>query len=624
MAHLRSWRPSGQRAADLAACLLGEPRIASHPIAPALLPLLCEPTGISSSGYPYVASPVWEHFRDTIPILFRCGLQVLACLGDVESTIASWDDVGDDMASTRRACGVARQVVLTGCITAPSDLWILRQVLSTLAFFGITEALLAGDAIVPSVCACQIAGREVVLDAQELDTDLHFLLARGMVEQYDQAFRIAGHPQVHALLRHVEAAQPGEGDEDHPLVLWQRLFAGECLEARAQRRLATLASLARPRRDLRQNHWIPHVEEVDVGFCLLPVVLALRACGLGDARDRGTTIAVDALGTNHPELWRGAMAILVAAGWLEPTGEHFGVTELGERGFRRAAGPFGIIAAYHRYLRHGVDILLHGRRDIWVSRAENVGASQDANRASFRLANDLLDRFCRDTGFRYGVFIEHAIGRGEATRQRFGRPGGDGLRYVGADLEDAAIEAAVREQQRGALPPGMIFVRRADIGRPHLLIDAMVAAGISPHGAVMLVGNGFHEVRDQDDAGMVAVFQGYHDAGILLIFTEESALSVDDLRATAWNTYHAGFKYVHEKSRQELRPAERAPLPSRLGHPLRAPWTECARRAGYVRATRYCHKSRTIYPSAPPGGHNPSVHVIHFFVPASIAQALRF
>src|SRR3989304_3445856 len=107
--------------------------------------------------------------------------------------------------------------------------------------------------------------------------------------------------------------------------------------------------------------------------------------------------------------------------------------------------------------------------------------SQDANRATFEQANDSLDRFCGDTGFQYGVFIEHAIGRGEATRQRYARSGG-ALHSVGADLEDAAIDAAMEEQRRGALPGNMVFVRQADIGRPGALLSAPRSAGLSPGG----------------------------------------------------------------------------------------------------------------------------------------------
>ena len=137
----------------------------------------------------------------------------------------------------------------------------------------------------------------------------------------------------------------------------------------------------------------------------------------------------------------------------------------------------------------------------------------------------------------------------------------------------------------------------------------------------MLVGNGFHEVRDQTDTGMTEVFQAYEQAGIVLLFTEENALSIDDLRATAWNTYHAGFKYVHEKSGQGLRPAEPGP-PVRLGKPLRAAWSRCASDAGYVRADAYSSRTRTIYPYPPGRGHNPAISVNHFFVPQRIAERL--
>jgi hypothetical protein len=138
----------------------------------------------------------------------------------------------------------------------------------------------------------------------------------------------------------------------------------------------------------------------------------------------------------------------------------------------------------------------------------------------------------------------------------------------------------------------------------------------------MMVGNGFHEVRNQSDETMVEVFKGYARAGFILLFTEENALSVDDLRATAYNTYHAGFKYVHEKSGQGLRPSEPRPKP-RLGKPLRAPWSLCAKQAGYTRLDVYCTRTRTIYPHKPASGHNPSISVNHFFVPDLILAEIE-
>ena len=128
----------------------------------------------------------------------------------------------------------------------------------------------------------------------------------------------------------------------------------------------------------------------------------------------------------------------------------------------------------------------------------------------------------------------------------------------------------------------------------------------------MMVGNGFHEVRASSDAHMIRVFEGYAKAGILLLFTEESALSLDDLLSTAWNTYHAGFKYVHERSGQGLRPAQ--PARSRI-EDLPLSWTECAEAAGYRRLDRWCSRSRTIYPHPTADGRNPSISENHFFLP---------
>jgi hypothetical protein len=385
--------------------------------------------------------------------------------------------------------------------------------------------------------------------------------------------------------------------------------------------LLDLGQGARRRVDVAQDHWIADRDELGLGYLLLPIVLGLRAA------ERTAPLAEDALvhpvewSRPHPVAAAGALEVLTAAGWTRRDGEAYRVTAVGARGFAKGPGPFGIIEAYHPYMQRARDILLSGPSGAWVSRGENVGASQDANRASFMEANDSLDRFCKDTGFRYTVFVEHAIGRGEATRQRWERSG-DAIRYVGADLEDAAIDAAVEEQRKGALPEAMLFVRNADIGRPETLLAALRREGLEPEGAVMMVGNGFHEVRGQDDENMIAVFRGYHDAGVVLVFTEESALSIDDLRATAWNTYHAGFKYVHDKSGQALRPAEPSPRPPRLGRPMLAPWSECARRAGYVRASAWSTRTRTVYPYTPKGGFNPSISVNQLVVPAPLAARL--
>ena len=179
----------------------------------------------------------------------------------------------------------------------------------------------------------------------------------------------------------------------------------------------------------------------------------------------------------------------------------------------------------------------------------------------------------------------------------------------------------MKAQHDGRLPSNMAFIRRADIGNADYLIDKLAAYNASPQGAIMLVGNGFHEVRQQTDEFMIEMFRVYAKAGLILLFTEENALSVDDLRATAWNTYHTGFKYVHEKSGQGLRPAYPRESPH-MGRPLPASWNECASKAGYVRLESYCSRTRTIYPYAIKGRRNPSISVNHFFIPEALAESL--
>lgn len=586
---------------------------ANDPVARRLAALCALPAGTSTAGFPFLSQEAWEILRDEVAHLFAQGQRVLDMAAKLEAALPA-DAAGEN---ARRGLTVVRQVVHTAAITAPPDLWLLRNLLANLSSLGLTRRLLAGDAIVPAHCDADGAR----LSPRELEVDLTFLQARGLVESYGDSFRIAGHPRARQILERFGALGPAQVVS--ATSLWRQLFTGKDLSAQESQTLTDLGERPPRRTDERQNHWLPTVEEVDLGWRLLPLVLGLRAAGSAAAPKEGGLLEATALAPDRPDLAAGALRILEACGWVRSAGADRGrITTLGARGLTRAAGPFGIIETYHPYLQHGADILRGADVRAWVHRDENVAASQEANRASFTRAHDSLDAFCRDTGFRYQVFIEHACGRGEATRLRRERSGDDAVRYFGADLEDAAIAAAQEEQRAGNLPRNMAFVPRADIGRPEALLEALHAHGALAEGAVMMVGNGFHEVRDQSDERMIEVFAGYERAGIVLLFTEENALAIEDLRATAWNTYHAGFRWVHEKSGQGLRPATpRAPRHG--GHALRAAWDDCARRAGYVRADAWCTRSRRIYPTTQPDGHNPAVSVNHFFVPARIAARLH-
>ena len=552
------------------------------PSAEGIARVLRFPIGTTSRGYPFLDKRGWQVFRDTVDHLFTGGARMLEVLTRLEGEVG--DREGAEWDAVRGAMRVAGQVTRTASITAPPDLWLVARVTSNLAALGLCERLLIGEALYPAHCECD----GEALDEAQLETDLTFLLSarlrRGVRRRLPRGGALVGALGAPPRRRR----GPRRGRRRGP-VRGRARHSGEPVaeEARAALIERVIARIGEPKPARERTHWMASAREARIGAALVPLILGLRGadrCAALEA-DRGV-IGPEAIAPGDHDLGLAALSVLRAAGWVEPlTGR---VSALGRRGFARGPGPFGIIETYHPYMTRGVEIVRRGRGQVWVARGENVGASQDANAKTFRTANDALDRFSAETGFAYSVFIEHAVGRGEATRQRAERDqeAGRERHYVGADLEDAAIDAAIEEQRAGKLPASMVFVRDADIGRPGRLLDAMAERGIEAEGAVMVVGNGFHEARDQTDDSMVEVFRGYHDAGVVLLFTEENALSIDDLRETAWNTYHAGFRYVHEKSGQCLRPAEpRGPV--RLGRPMRAAWSECARAAGYVRAERY-------------------------------------
>ena len=516
------------------------------------------PTGVSTAGYPYLERAGFELFRDRVGHLLGDGQRVLDALREIP--------IGSD--SEERAARVVRQIVRTAAVTAPPDLWLLRQVMAALARVGVVDRLLRGEAVVPE------AGD---LDARELRIDLRLLCGRGYVVRDGDAFFAAPGRVPRAAL---QAAGPGKIGAASA---WTTALRGEGP-------VPEIDPLPAP--EPHGDTWVAGPRQIELGARLLPLVVGLAAAGVDDPARAGDT----------------AIDLLEAAGlWRD--GES---TELGRRVLRRGPGPFGIIEAYRPYLERLVELLRRGREDVHVSRGANVAASQRANQAAFSRANDALDAYCAQTGFNYDVFVEHALGRGEATRQRYERSG-DSLTYFGADLEDAAIDAAIEEQRAGRLPASMRFIRQADIGDPRAVVDAVRAAGCRTEGAVMVVGNGFHEVRGQTDARMVEVFREYAEAGIVLLFTEETALGVNDLLQTAWNTYHAGFRYVHEKSGQGLRPAHPDQRTTPDTHP--ASWRECAQQAGYEAVEAFCRRGRTVYPYPPRRDYNPAISVNYFFAP---------
>lgn len=600
---------------SLVAALLADPAVARDARARELAVILTVATGRTSGGHPYLQEPAWVRLRDWVPHILDDGPAVIAA---VDAVVAAAARV-DARASLEAAARVVRQVALTASITAPPDLWLLRHVLVAFSRLGISARLAAGEVVRPSSLAPALP--------HEVQLDLGFLLSRGLLRGAPGGgLRVADHAAARAVFAWTPPPLPSSLPSSIAAA-WARLFRGSNNDD-VRAGLGELLDPPLPESTKAPGFFAPSPREIEVGFRLVPIVLGLRAADKHHALlESGFCRATELVGGDQ-RLGAQLLWTLARAGVVEPPeadmdlfyeGDTSPLTATGRRVLEKGIGPFGIIEAYHQYMTKLDEILCKGRGAVWVERGANVAASQDANRHTFELANAALDRFCADTGFTFDTFIEHAMGKGEATRQRWQKQ--PALHFVGADLEDAAIDAAVVERDAGHLPASMIFVRGADIGVPHLLSDALKRAGLKSEGAVMIVGNGFHEVREQTDAKMTAVLKGYADAGIVLLFTEETGLSVTDLLETAWNTYHAGFKYVHERSGQGLRPAEaRNPSPFELTPPLS--WSDCATAAGYVRVEAWSPRGRTVHPYTPASGVNPSISVTHFCVPLALAVKL--
>ncbi|HIN85630.1 MAG TPA: hypothetical protein EYN06_04035 [Myxococcales bacterium] len=612
---------SVSRLAVLGRTLHKHPALEGDWIARQLIPILTSHTELSSAAFPYLNPHAFSAFRDNIPHLLNHAGQVLEAAERVVSLIDTEEDLNkSDRASVSRAQKVVHTVLNTASVTAPTDLWLLRIVLGVFRELGLTERMLAGEVLDVENCWVRQNDEMIRLNTAELRTNMELLHARGYVRAMQGRFLLTSHPRARAVLNDIDVL------EHSPSILtslWTRLFAGEELNASEVEILSQVTRTAPVPVHDGQIGWLASSDEIELGYRIVPLVLALRVNGLTARLAAGKSLDLSHFDTEKAHLIAAGLNTLVKSGALICHADvSWSPTVIGKRVFDRAPGPFGIIEAYHPYMSRLRDSLLNGRGTVWVRRGTNVAASQDANRSTFEQTNDALDNFCESYGFEYTVFVEHAMGRGEAIRQRFARSGAEHIRYFGADLEDEAIDAALVEKEGSRqLPPNLELIRNADIGRPEVVLEYLRRLGVPSRDVVMVVGNGFHEVRDQNDEKMVAIFKAYCDAGFLLLFAEASALSVADLLETGWNTYHAGFKYVHEKSGQGLRPAYLSAAEERqVG--LQASWDECATQAGYMRMDMFSKRSRTIYPFTAPDSHNPAISVNHFFIPRELAMRL--
>lgn len=574
----------------------------THPKRSYLLQILTGRTSLSSSGFPYISERSFRLFLTHIPHLFADGYSLLSWLSKIETRADKTKEfLHTERESFLRAVQVLRTIIYSAAVCAPPDLWILRHVLSVHAQLGITRLISTGVEVNPD----ELAGK-LNLDSKYLSWDFSLLHSRGYLQPTRKGYVIADSKQAVDLFRNI-APIPIQFLRDMAEPLLAILIS-----SRTDRDTKELVSFfldySGPQR--KSKGWFASRYDLQVGYRLVPLVLALHSLKITKKLEEGSNLLKVV-----PRLTPEMIKILVNAGMIQTNHK---LTSLGLRILQRGPGPFGIIHAYTPYMQVLNDKLTGKGSQTWLHRGKNIAASQDANRKTFEMANDSYDLFCKDHNLRCAIFIEHALGQGEATRQRLQGEGEDHIQYFGADLEDAAIDKAEDLQKQGVLPKNMIFIRNADIANPQIVIDAVKRAGFSTQNSVMFVGNGFHEVRGQTNQKIVDVFRQYCEAGILVIFTEESALSDYDLVRTGWNTYHAGFRYVHELSGQGLRPVFGT---DRFG---RHSWKICAALGGYAVLSKYCAHTRTIYPFPKKGGYNPPISMTYFCVPGSLARSLGY
>lgn len=569
------------------------PHIVGHPSADLLLELVREPATEDSEGFSQISEMTFRRFVDGVPHLFSDGESLLRWFDDFDAILDRNESSDllrqETRINAKRVSKALRTMVMTAAVTAPSDLWLMRQILATHAANGLLDLLENRREVISREDAPLLNMNE----RQMLD-DLDFLHSRGLLDRVADGFSKS--PRVNFRFgRNLEL--PSEFRTDMAGLL-RRGFEGS---ADLEENDLVERWLRLPWAQTKSSGWVPGLRELEIGYRVLPLVLALKASG----RIQGLKT-----GARFPEVpWaEGIARILTAAGFVSQGR----VTALGARAFERGPGAYGIIGAYHPYLKEHEALLSESRTRPSVERGANIAASRDANRANFRAAVEILSAYARDNGSNYSVVIEHALGLGIGIQEFIAAFGTGDRRFFGADYEETALQGALKEQSEGRLPATMKFIQ-ADIARPKPLIDYLATEGVLdvPLGQkVMIVGNGFHEARGKTDEEMIALLREYREAGFLIVFTEESGLTRQQIRSAAWNTYHAGFRWTHQTSGQVLRsPYPMNPPAERLS------WVEVFERAGYTVPQKFRRGTRPVFPCRLPEEMNPPISATFLCLP---------
>ena len=289
----------------------------THPCSDVLINIVTGDTHISSAGYPYICDGCFQLFIGQVHHLFEDGETLLSWLNLLEKELCNFDTTADETESLNRAIKVLRTIVFTAGITAPPDLWVLRQVLSAHKQLGTLDWLLSGQPLKPQTFA-EMHG----LNVKQLQIDLHFLHSRGYLSTTATGFLITENKHSDDVFRMVQPLkQEYQANMVGKLTEW---FSGKNRDTSARQFLQDwLDFTAKPR---PTGSWIANYFQIELGYRLVPLVLGLRVNELTGPLQEGVPFTAYVSGV-FPELGR----IFDLAGLVK----HNRVTQLGARVFAR-------------------------------------------------------------------------------------------------------------------------------------------------------------------------------------------------------------------------------------------------------------------------------------------------
>ncbi len=501
-------------------------------------PLLNFVTSVQNEGdYPTTTLPAFSDFIHRVPHLFQNGLAILKWIDQLEAA----------KHQMRSGLKLLKTIVNTAAITAPTDLWIARQVFATYQKLGVLDELKTGAVIHPKNYAASKNW-----NARQMEIDFHFLYTRGYLDKTDEGYR------------------------------WSN----------------------------NDSAWVASPQDLELGYQLVPLILDLHTKGFGKNIKAGTPVAI-------PDITTTTMDLLHRTGLVDAQNNW---TIVAPRILDKATGPFGIIYTYQDYLLQHEALLTSQDQRPHVARAKNIAHSEHAHRESFKGMVQSYADYLKTNPGKPKIVIEHAVAKGVALQEfiKFFKNNGwdhveEDVQFCGFDYEETALDTGARQMRAQGVLPANTILEQADIGAPDQMLAALLKAGVKKEdlkGAVLFVGAGFHEIRKSDDE-IIEVIRKYHDLGIIIVSDETSDLTANQLRDTAFQTYHAGFQWVHETSGQILRPAWRYDKPMN-----RLSWQEVFTQGGYTFLADYSKGTRPIAPiSAPPQQSNPPHRMAYFFIP---------